>query len=110
AARADLTRMCAEIRDELEPEEISVEMAAAMGGSETESVMPHPTLRMAGAIYVSCAGRGSPHFGSPSAELKIIRHALGDVSLVGFFAGGEIANQQLYGYTGVRTVFTMPAT
>jgi small ligand-binding sensory domain FIST len=24
----------------------------------------------------------------------------------GFFAGGEIAHQQLYGYTGVLTVFT----
>jgi small ligand-binding sensory domain FIST len=61
---------------------------------------------MAGAIYVSCAGRGGPHFGSPSAELNIVRRALGDVPLVGFFAGGEIAHQELYGYTGVLTVFT----
>jgi small ligand-binding sensory domain FIST len=38
-----------------------------------------------------------------------VRRALGDVPLVGFFAGGEIAHQQLYGYTGVLTVFTMPA-
>ena len=59
-----------------------------------------------GAIYVSCSGRGGPHFGGPSAELQIVRHALGDVPLVGFFAGGEIAHQQLYGYTGVLTVFT----
>jgi len=27
------------------------------------------------------------------------------VPLVGFFAGGEIAHQNLYGYTGVLTVF-----
>jgi hypothetical protein len=33
---------------------------------------------------------------------------LGDVPLVGFLAGGEIANQQVYGYTGVLTVFTTP--
>ena len=59
-----------------------------------------------GAIYVSCAGRGGPHFGGPSAELKIVQHALGDVPLVGFFAGGEIARHHLYGYTGVLTVFT----
>ena len=71
--------------------------------------MPHPGLRIAGAVYVSCAGRGGPHFGSPSAELQTVRRALGDVPLVGFFAGGEIAHQQLYGYTGVLTVFTMPA-
>ena len=30
---------------------------------------------------------------------------LGDVPLVGFFAGGEIARHHLYGYTGVLTVF-----
>jgi len=34
-----------------------------------------------------------------------VRHALGDVPLVGFFAAGEIAHQNLYGYTGVLTVF-----
>ena len=59
-----------------------------------------------GAIYVSCSGRGGPHFGAPSAELAIIRHALGDVPLVGFFAAGEIARHHVYGYTGVLTVFT----
>jgi small ligand-binding sensory domain FIST len=41
--------------------------------------------------------------------LQVIRHALGDVPLVGFFAAGEIAGQQLCGYTGVLTVFTTPA-
>jgi len=35
-----------------------------------------------------------------------VQHALGDVPLVGFFAGGEIARHHLYGYTGVLTVFT----
>ena len=64
-----------------------------------------PARRIAGALYVSCAGRGGPHFGGPSAELQIVRRALGDVPLVGFFAGGEIARHHLYGYTGVLTVF-----
>ena len=109
AARADLMRVCAEIREELEPEEISMEAAAALGDRELDSTAPQPGLRMAGAIYVSCAGRGGPHFGAPSAELQTVRRALGDVPLVGFFAGGEIAHQQLYGYTGVLTVFTMQA-
>jgi small ligand-binding sensory domain FIST len=44
-----------------------------------------------------------------SAELQIVRRALGDVPLVGFFAGGEIAHQALHGYTGVLTVFTTEA-
>ena len=105
AARADLIRVCAEIREALEPEELTQELASALSAPEAESA-PHPARGIAGAIYVSCAGRGGPHFGAPSAELQIVRRALGDVPLVGFFAGGEIARHHLYGYTGVLTVFT----
>jgi small ligand-binding sensory domain FIST len=105
AAKADLVRVCAEIREELEPQELPMEAALALAASEAEAA-PHPARGIAGAIYVSCSGRGGPHFGGPSAELQIIRRALGDVPLVGFFAGGEIARNHLYGYTGVLTVFT----
>ncbi|MBC7604599.1 MAG: FIST C-terminal domain-containing protein [Ramlibacter sp.] len=104
AARADLIRICAEIREELEPEEMTLHMAAALASNDAQAA-PSPERRIAGAIYVSCAGRGGPHFGGPSAELQIVRRALGDVPLVGFFAGGEIARNHLYGYTGVLTVF-----
>jgi small ligand-binding sensory domain FIST len=105
AARADLMRVCAEIREELEPQEQSLETAHALHASELEAA-PHPARRIAGAVYVSCTGRGGAHFGGPSAEMQVVRRALGDVPLVGFFAGGEIAHHQLYGYTGVLTVFT----
>ena len=105
AARTDLVRICAEIREELEPEHLTLEAVTALALSEAESA-PHPARGIAGAIYVSCAGRGGPHFGAPSAELQIVRRALGDVPLVGFFASGEIAREHLYGYTGVLTVFT----
>ena len=104
AARADLMRICAEIREELEPEEVTQTTAAALAAPHEES-SPHPARRIRGAIYISCAGRGGAHFGGPNAELQTVRHALGDVPLVGFFAGGEIARHQLYGYTGVLTVF-----
>ena len=105
AARADLVRVCAEIREELEPETLSIEAINALSDDPVPTA-PQPGKRIAGAVYVSCTGRGGPHFGGPSAELQIIRHALGDVPLVGFFAAGEIARKQLYGYTGVLTVFT----
>ncbi len=98
AARRDLVRICSEIREELAPESVPLPAAGPADGGEARSV--------AGALYISCAGRGGPHFGGPSAELKIVQHALGDVPLVGFFAGGEIAHHHLYGYTGVLTVFT----
>ena len=105
AAKADLLRMCAEIREELEPEELPLETANALHASEMEAA-PHPARRIAGAVYVSCTGRGGEHFGGPSAEMQLVRRALGDVPLVGFFAGGEIAHHHVYGYTGVLTVFT----
>lgn len=104
AARADLVRICAEIREELEPQELPLAVASALAASEGLAA-PTPARRIAGAVYVSCAGRGGPHFGGPSAEMQIVRRALGDVPLVGFFAGGEIARNHLYGYTGVLTVF-----
>lgn len=104
AARADLVRICAEIREELEPEELPLAVASALAAPDPLAG-PHPASRIAGAVYVSCAGRGGPHFGGPSAEMQIVRRALGDVPLVGFFAGGEIARSHLYGYTGVLTVF-----
>jgi small ligand-binding sensory domain FIST len=87
AAWRDLVRIATEIRAELE--------------SST-------TTHLSGALYVSCSGRGGPHFGARHAELQTVRNALGEVPLVGFFAGGEIARSHLYGYTGVLTVFTSP--
>ena len=102
AARRDLMRICAEIRDEVEPEDMPAEAARARSGPHAADA---PPAGIAGAVYVSCTGRGGAHFGAPSAELAIVRHALGDVPLVGFFAAGEIAHRHLYSYTGVLTVF-----
>ena len=99
AARRDLVRICSEIRDEVETLNEPALLASHAAPLDA-------ARRIRGAVYVSCAGRGGPHFGGPSAELQIVQHALGDVPLVGFFAGGEIARHHLYGYTGVLTVFT----
>jgi len=103
AARRDLVRICSEIREDVESPAAEATLPAGPGAE------PPAARRMLGAVYVSCAGRGGPHFGAPSAELKIVRQALGDVPLAGFFAGGEIARRHLYGYSGVLTVFTDPA-
>jgi small ligand-binding sensory domain FIST len=92
AARRDLVRVCSELREE-------AESGGSAAGTTTEP------RRIAGAIYVSCTGRGGGHFGAPSAELQTVRRALGDVPLVGFYAAGEIARHHLYGYTGVLTTF-----
>jgi small ligand-binding sensory domain FIST len=86
AARADLIRICTELRDELETDGLEVR----------------------GAIYVSCLARGRSLFGAASVEVGLLQAQLGEVPLVGFFANGEIARHRLYGYTGVLTLFTGP--
>ncbi|MCP5370578.1 MAG: FIST C-terminal domain-containing protein [Hyphomicrobiales bacterium] len=58
-----------------------------------------------GGLYVSCVARGPGMFGEEGAEVSILRDALGDIPLAGFYAGGEISNARLYGYTGVLTLF-----
>ena len=106
-ARSDLMRICAEIREELEPAEL--EYAAADGAPALPLAPGTPTAerkQIVGAVYVSCVGRGGAHFGWPHAEMQIVRQALGDVPLVGFFASGEVAYEHLYAFTGVLTVFT----
>jgi small ligand-binding sensory domain FIST len=105
AARADLTRICAEIREELEPAEL-LEPLSALALAPGSAIETEGARHITGAVYISCTGRGGAHFGGPSAELQRIRHALGDVPLVGFFAAGEVAYHHLYAYTGVLTVFT----
>ena len=109
AARRDLMRICAEVREEVEPETLPFEAALAPRSGPSIDAGQIGGHGIAGAIYISCAGRGGAHFGAPSAELALVRHALGDVPLVGFFAAGEIARSHLYGYTGVLTVFPASA-
>ncbi|HSE78458.1 MAG TPA: FIST N-terminal domain-containing protein [Alphaproteobacteria bacterium] len=56
-------------------------------------------------LYFSCLARGPNLFGPDSAELAILRRALGEFPLVGMFCNGEISNDRLYGYTGVLLLF-----
>ncbi len=56
-------------------------------------------------LYVSCIARGVGMFGREGRELALIRERLGDFPLVGFYAGGEISNARLYGYTGILVLF-----
>ena len=58
-----------------------------------------------GGVYYSCLARGPNLFGTNSEELGLIRDALGEFPLVGFFCNGEISHNRLYGYTGVLTLF-----
>jgi small ligand-binding sensory domain FIST len=99
AARADLIRMCAELREDLdEPApRLSAFQSAGFAGMKS---MRKPK----GAIYVVCNGRGAGLFGYSGAEMQLIREQLGDVPMIGFFANGEIRASTLYSYTGILTL------
>jgi small ligand-binding sensory domain FIST len=58
-----------------------------------------------GGIYFSCVARGPSMFGREGHEVALVRRALGDFPMVGFYGGGEISNNRLYGYTGVLALF-----
>jgi hypothetical protein len=65
AARADLVRICTEIREELTPEEtepsaVGVQTSRPVPGA-APALAPGRQREVAGAIYVSCSGRGGPH-------------------------------------------------
>lgn len=100
SAKADLTRMCAELRDELEAAAPKLNTLQAAGFAGL-----HANRQPRGAVYVLCNGRGANLFGHQGAELQILREQLGDIPLIGFFANGEIFNGALYGYTGVLILF-----
>ncbi|MDA0654583.1 MAG: FIST C-terminal domain-containing protein [Proteobacteria bacterium] len=58
-----------------------------------------------GGVYHSCIARGPNQFGPGAQELSMIREALGDIPIIGFFGNGEISNGRLYTYTGVLSLF-----
>lgn len=60
------------------------------------------------ALYISCVARMSvPFAGGDKAggEMALLREVLGDIPVAGFYAGGEVSNNRLYGYTGLLTLF-----
>ena len=100
AARADLIRVCHELRAEVRREVPVLAGAAARTDGPLDA---QDGVR--GALYVSCLGRSEQMFGARGAELALIREHLGEIPLVGFFANGEIARSQVHSYTGVLTLF-----
>ena len=95
AARHELLQMGAALKDALQPDDDDDEEAAA------------PKARhIRGAIYMSSKGRGSELFGSADAELKLLRHALGPVPLIGIVAEAQLMDARVHQLAGVLTVFT----
>jgi small ligand-binding sensory domain FIST len=100
SARVDLTRMCAELREDLDAPAPKLNELQAAGFSGI-----HSQRKPRGAVYIACNGRGAALFGLQGVEQQIVREQLGDIPLIGFSANGEIFRGALYGYTGVLALF-----
>ncbi|CUB00909.1 FIST signal transduction protein [Comamonas thiooxydans] len=98
AARHELMQMGAALKDALQPD-------FADAGPETMAEAAQPQ-HIRGAIYVSSKGRGSELFGCADAELKLLRHALGPVPLIGLVAEAQLMDAHVHQLAGVLTVFT----
>lgn len=98
AARHELMQMGAALKDALQPD-------FADAGPETVAEQQAP-LHIRGAIYMSSKGRGSELFGSDDAELKLLRHALGPVPLIGLVTEAQLMDARVHQLAGVLTVFT----
>lgn len=98
AARHELMQMGAALKDALQPD-------FADAGPETMAEAAQPQ-HVRGAIYVSSKGRGSELFGGVDAELKLLRHALGPVPLIGLVAEAQLMDAHVHQLAGVLTVFT----
>ena len=83
AAQRDLVGMVTALREEIESE----------------------GLRIKGALYYTCMGRGETLVEQIDFEMAALRDNLGDIPLIGLAANGEIAGRHLHGYTGVLTLF-----
>ena len=85
---------------------IEADLKRSLANLKTRIEQERGKFEPKGAIYVSCIARGfneAPEGQKP--EMEIVRDVIGDIPLTGFYAGGEINNARLYGYTGVLTLF-----
>ncbi|QXZ08971.1 FIST C-terminal domain-containing protein [Comamonas sp. Y33R10-2] len=98
AARHELLQMGAALKDALQPDFADLEPQNFAELTDQ--------LHIRGAIYMSSKGRGSELFGDDDAELKLLRHALGPVPLIGLVAEAQLMDAHVHQLAGVLTVFT----
>lgn len=101
-ARHELMQMGAALKDALQPDFADVGSDEGGNAAAYAEVAQH----IRGAIYVSSKGRGSEMFGGADAELKLLRHALGPVPLIGVVADAQLMDARVHQLAGVLTVFT----
>jgi small ligand-binding sensory domain FIST len=78
---------------------------------ETQARAPQGLVPEA-ALLFSCNGRGRRLFGRPHHDVTLVRSHLGEVSVAGFFAQGEVGpvggGNFLHGFTASLAIFCRP--
>ncbi len=89
-------------------ETVRSDLSATLVALQKRIVHEHGNFVPKAALYVSCVARANVSFandGKARGEMALLREVLGDIPITGFYAGGEISNNRIYGYTGVLTLF-----
>ncbi len=88
---------------ERDEESVSSDLSKSLVSLHRRVVHERGCFEPKGALYISCIARGFSD--RHHSEMSIISDVIGDIPLTGFYAGGEVNNAQLYGYSGVLTLF-----
>ena len=84
---------------------IKSDLTKALISLEKRIVQERGHFEPKAALYISCIARGFTDEKQQNNEIEIIHDVIGNVPMTGFYAGGEISNARLYGYTGILTLF-----
>jgi small ligand-binding sensory domain FIST len=91
---------------ERDEETVTKDLSRALLELRARVTKDHGYFDPKAALYVSCIARGFSEFSHPkNYEMDLIREIIGSIPIAGFYAGGEINNARLYGYTGILTLF-----
>jgi small ligand-binding sensory domain FIST len=76
---------------------------------EGESLLAPSTAQPAGALLITCNGRGTRMFDMPHHDISLTRQVLGSIPVAGFFAAGEMGpvgeRNFIHGHTAALAVF-----
>lgn len=76
---------------------------------EGESLLAPTGAQPAGALLITCNGRGTRLFDMPHHDISLTRQVLGSIPIAGFFAAGELGpvgeKNFIHGHTAALAVF-----
>jgi small ligand-binding sensory domain FIST len=79
-----------------------------------ETLLAPEAAPPAGALLITCSGRGTRLFDMPHHDISVTRQVLGSIPIAGFFAAGELGpvgeKNFIHGHTAALAVFREAAT